>query len=236
MNVHKMFSGCIRRRLFVYTGGIFLMAFGVGLSVKSNLGISPVNSVPYALSAITGIDQGMLTTLVFCIFILLQILLLRRDFRLHQLLQAACAALFGGFVSLSNHALGAVTLASYALRLAFSMASVLFISAGMFLYLSAELIPQPLEGLCLAIQARFGFRYANIKVGLDCMLVAAAAALSWRFTGGIVGFREGTILAMLSVGRLAGFCMDRWGRRLKVFCFGTAETKAERHLTGRNGI
>ncbi len=208
------------RRLLFYVFGLFLMSLGVGFSVKSDLGISPVNSVPYALSRVTGLDQGLMTTLVFCLFVLLQILLLRRDFRPLQLLQVGCATVFGYFVNFSNRLLSGWIPESYVSRLLFMAVSVILISVGMFLYLSAKLIPQPLEGLCLAIESRFGFRYANIKVTADCALVAAAAAITLLCTGKISGLREGTVFAMFSIGKLIGFCMDRWGKRMHRICFG----------------
>ena len=34
-------------RLLYYFGGFFVMTIGIALSVKSNLGVSPVSSIPY---------------------------------------------------------------------------------------------------------------------------------------------------------------------------------------------
>ena len=91
------------KRLFIYCLGLFIMAFGVSLSVKSNLGVSPVNSIPKVLSEIfTQLSMGTWTTIIFCLFILIQFLILRRSFKPQSFLQILCSFLFGFFVDASN--------------------------------------------------------------------------------------------------------------------------------------
>ena len=206
------------RRLLLYGLGLFLMALGVVASVRSDLGISPVNSLPYVLSQTTGVDQGLLTTLVFCLFIFCQILLLRRDFSPIQLFQAVCAAAFGSFVTLCGKLMRFAAPENYFLRLLLLTVSILLISAGMFLYLCADLIPQPAEGLCLAVQKRTEWKYADIKVGFDCLLVCLAAGISLAATGRIVGIREGTVVTTLCVGRIVGFLSKKWKAGMTAFC------------------
>lgn len=58
----------IIRRIALYIAGLFILAMGVSLSVKSGLGVSPLNSVPYALTLVTGMDMGLLVALVFIFF------------------------------------------------------------------------------------------------------------------------------------------------------------------------
>ena len=219
-NNSKINVNSLLRRLLVYVAGLFVLAVGVGVAVKSNLGISPVNSIPYVLSQVTGLDQGLLTTLVFCGFIVIQIILLRRDFKIIQLLQVACATVFGYFVTLCNNLLAFPAPQSYPLKLVLTIISVICVAGGMFLYLCGELIPQPAEGLCLAVEKKSGWKYSNIKVGFDCTLVFTAAVISLVAAGSVVGLREGTLIAMLSVGKIIGFMSARWKKGLMKFCAG----------------
>ena len=87
----------------------------------------------------------------------------------------------------------------------------------MMLYLCADLIPQPAEGLCLAIEKKSGWKYSNIKTVFDCSLVAAAALITLLATGSLSGMREGTVLTMLSVGKLIGFFMSKFKAPLLSF-------------------
>ena len=74
-------------RLVVYFVGLFIMTLGVSMSVKSNLGVSPVSSIPYTITCIFGLEMGK-ATIVFHIFlVILQIIILRKEFKLKNLLQ-----------------------------------------------------------------------------------------------------------------------------------------------------
>lgn len=41
-------------RLPMYFIGLFVMTIGIALSVKSNLGVSPVSSIPYTMTCVWG--------------------------------------------------------------------------------------------------------------------------------------------------------------------------------------
>ena len=45
-------------RLPMYFIGLFIMTIGIALSVKSNLGVSPVSSIPYTMTCIWGIEMS----------------------------------------------------------------------------------------------------------------------------------------------------------------------------------
>ena len=53
-------------RFLVYIVGLFIMTLGISLSVKSNLGVSPVSSIPYTITCITGLEMGKATILFGC--------------------------------------------------------------------------------------------------------------------------------------------------------------------------
>lgn len=57
----------IKIRLVVYLIGLFIMTLGISMSVKSNLGVSPVSSIPYTIICITGLFHIVLVALQFVI-------------------------------------------------------------------------------------------------------------------------------------------------------------------------
>ena len=50
-------------RITIYILGLFIMALGISMSVKSVLGLSPVSSIPYTITCITGLEMGKATIL-----------------------------------------------------------------------------------------------------------------------------------------------------------------------------
>lgn len=57
-------------RLFIYLAGIIILALGIVLNTKTNMGVSAIISVPFSIAAVWGINLGVMTFFfyVFCIF------------------------------------------------------------------------------------------------------------------------------------------------------------------------
>lgn len=89
-------------RLSVYFAGLFVMTIGIALSVKSNLGVSPVSSIPYTMTRVWGIEMGNATIIFHCALVLIQFLILRKNFSTLILLQIPVGIIFGKFTTLCN--------------------------------------------------------------------------------------------------------------------------------------
>jgi len=202
------------RRLLLYLLGNFVLALGVAVAVKSDLGITPVNSIAYVAGRVFSVDHGLMTAVVYCGYVLIQFAILRKEFHPLGFLQIGVATLFGLFVSLCNRLLSFPAPDAYWVRLLFMAASVVIIALGILLYLRADLLPQPAEGLMLAIQKKTGWKLHNIKLFFDFTVVAAAAALSFITVRRIIGIREGTLIAMLGVGKVMGFLSVPLGKKI----------------------
>lgn len=53
----------LRVGLVMYFVGLFIMTIGIALSIKSNLGVSPVSSIPYTITCVCGLEMGKATIL-----------------------------------------------------------------------------------------------------------------------------------------------------------------------------
>lgn len=91
-----------KTRLALYFLGLFIMTAGIAVSVKSNLGVSPVSSIPYTLTCVWGIEMGKATILFHGVLVLLQICILRRRFQVKNLLQIPLGIVFGYFTTFCN--------------------------------------------------------------------------------------------------------------------------------------
>jgi uncharacterized membrane protein YczE len=82
--------------------------------------------------------------------------------------------------------------------------SILFVAIGVVLYVNAQLVNMPMEGLTMAVRDRFlvNKTFADAKVIMDSTVVALGMILSLLFLGNVTGIREGTILCALLVGKL----------------------------------
>jgi uncharacterized membrane protein YczE len=155
-----------------------------------------------------------MTGVIYAGYVLIQLAILRKEFRINNLLQGGAALMFGWFVFLCNHALAFPVPQFYPVRFLFLLAGISIIGLGIMLYLRADILPQPAEGLILAIQKKTGWKLHNIKVVFDSSVVVIAAVISFVITKRILGIREGTLISMIGIGKCLGFFTKRLGARI----------------------
>lgn len=188
----------------VYGIGLLFTALGGICAVRSNLGVSPINSLPYTLSVISGIELGTMTTLIYVLFLLTQIVLLRKKFNPKNLLQIVVSSAFGSFVDLFDRLLAFENPQSIPARGLLMVASMVCISIGVFLIVRANIVPLPSEGLLLVISQLTSCPFHKVKIVFDSSAVVLSAVLSLLFLHKIVGIGIGTIAAALCIGRMIG--------------------------------
>lgn len=207
-------------RVGVYCLGLLLLAFGVAVSVNSNLGVSPVNSLPYVISKILNVPLGSCVTVVFCSYIVLQILILRREFQPVNLLQILFSTLFGYFVDFAKLMLGDFAIPTYAGKLVMLAVSIVLIALGILLYMDAQLVPMPMEGLTASIAKKLGKPFPTMKTIVDCVVVGTGIVLCFVFLGGLDGIREGTVITAVATGKIIAWMRKPVSPVLKKICFG----------------
>ena len=205
-------------RLGIYCLGLLILAFGIALAVNSNLGVSPVSSLPYVVSQIAGISLGTCTILVYIGYILLQ-MVISRKFQPALLLQLVFSTIFGWFVDGAKWVLGDFCLPGYFGQLVMLAASILLIGFSLVLYIDVQLAPMPAEGLVGCLSEKLGKPFSSMKTLVDCSSVLLGAVLSLLFLHKLTGIREGTVLTALLVGKMMGLLRKPVGPIIKKICF-----------------
>lgn len=185
-----------------YVVGLFIMNIGIAFSIKSNLGSTPVVSVPYAISLITGIDIGICNTLFQCFLVLIEFMLLRSAFHPKHFLQVFVGILFGAFTSISMIILSIIPQASVLwVQILFLILGILFLAFGLFLYVPTNVVPVAVDGLTQAVSITANQSFTKIKVIMDISWIVLSWILSFVFLGHFDGSAGiGTIIAAMSIG------------------------------------
>ena len=134
----KHFAILWGKRIFIYLIGLYCMAIGVVFSAKSALGVSPVGSLANVLYQIGLSEQlpgyvnlGNCTTAVYCLYILVEFLILRREFKPRMLLQLVASFLFGQLVNLATAMMFFLpTPPNYAVQMLYLLCSVPMVAVG----------------------------------------------------------------------------------------------------------
>ena len=192
----------IKRWLFL-VAGLFIMAFGVAFSIKGNLGTSPISSLPYVTGQISGLTVGTTTIILHCVLILLQILILRKQYDWIQLLQLPIAFVFGLMTDLAVGALAFLHPAGYAQQWMICGIGILLVAVGVSFEVTANVIVLAGEGFVLAVCKVCPIKFGTMKVVFDVSLVVISCILSVVFLHGIYGVREGTVAAAILVGSIS---------------------------------
>lgn len=216
----------IKRYIFLVVG-LAIMSFGVAFSINAELGTSPVSSIPYVTSEISGLSVGTTTIIVNTIMVLLQIVVLRRRFKLIRLLQIPVCVVFGLLIDVAGLCIEAVVPDNYFMQWLLCVCGIVLVAVGVAFEMSAGVLTLAGEGLVQALctvlpKVKFGY----MKVMVDVSFVVIAVVLSFIFLHELQGVREGTVAAAIFVGLIAKF-LNRFispvanklfadGKRLKV--------------------
>lgn len=188
-------------RLISYFGGFLIMTLGIAISVKSNLGVSPVSSIPYTITCVLGVEMGKATIIFHTLLVIMQILLLRKNFKMKNLLQIPVGVVFGYFTTFCNYLMSFIgTPQSMIIRVLMMLISTFLIAFGIFMYVPADIMPLAGEGAMLAISEVTKKPFANIKLIFDVSMVVISlvTCLFIIHSFGSVGI--GTIIAAVLVG------------------------------------
>ena len=183
------------KRIMLFVGGLFVMSLGVGLSIKSGLGVTPISSIPYSLTLASGANIGI-TILVF-----LQIPILKKRFKSKRLLQLINTVMFGYFTDLSLWILSPMPGLPLDVNFTLLIVSMFLIAVGILIYMPANIAPLPGEGVVEAISLAYNKRFSKVKVCFDTSMVVLSLIICGLFTSDIFGsVNIGTILAAIFIG------------------------------------
>lgn len=212
IKLNKLHITILKRYLLLLVG-LSIMAFGVAFSIKASLGTSPISSVPYVLSLFTPLTVGTATIIMHCFFILMQILILRKNYHFIQLMQLPIAFFFGDLTDFGVWAVRGISYHAYWQQWILCLIGILLVAVGVSLEVKAGVVVLAGEGVVLAICQVLPVKFGYMKVGFDVALVVIACVLSLVFAHQLQGVREGTVAAAIMVGLIAkqlGKVLNRW--------------------------
>lgn len=89
------------KRYGVYLLSLFIISLCASLSIKANLGTSPLICIPYVSSVISNLSVGTTSFVFNLVLVFVQVVLLRGDFNKRQYLQIVIGTIFSFFIDLT---------------------------------------------------------------------------------------------------------------------------------------
>lgn len=199
-------------RYLIFLLGLFLMGLAISLTAKSNLGTTPIFSVPFLISLITPLTIGQLVFLLTLAFVVLEFILYKGRFNKEQYMQLLLCPTFGFFVDTGMYIFRNVNPAAYMDKVIVLTISCFLLAFGIYLQIIANVVINPAEGLVKIISEKTGMKFGNVKILFDSTLLVIAINISLLAFGTIISVREGTFVVALATGSITKLYMATFSK------------------------
>ena len=200
-------------RIALMLVGIAVMALGIDIVVKADLGNSPISATPNVLSlGFTAVSFGTFMLGWQCFLVLVQIALLRREFRLVDLWQIPISVFFGVCIDTFMALLGPAAPTSYVASWLWLAGGMAVLALGIVMTVVSGTVMNCGEAVVQAVVRKTGARFGTVKVGFDLACAALACLCSFLFVGHLAGVREGTFVCAAFTGVIVNVYMGLYGK------------------------
>lgn len=174
-----------------------LSAFGINLTIKASIGVSSFNSMNVALAEVFSIKVGTITTATNLGFLLLCLLLSKKNILKDYLLMFSALICFGIVINFFLYdILASFTLNTYFLNVGLFILGTVIAGFGTGQVLAIGVLKFPIEKFCELMATKTVHSFAWYRYGLDIFFVLTSLTLSFLFHFPIL-IREGTLISLL---------------------------------------
>ena len=167
----------IIKRYIVFLIGLFISSFGVSFITKANLGTSPISAIPYVLSMKFSLSLGEFTIIFSVFLVILQWIILRKNFKAQDLIQLPVSVAFGYFIDFTMILLKGLNPKSYPMKFIDLIIGCIILAFGVYLEVIADVAMLPGESFVRSIVKTFNKNFGNTKVIFDASMCIGAAIL-----------------------------------------------------------
>lgn len=197
------------KKYLVFIIGLYFLAAGIVLIIRSALGTTPISSVNYVLSLNSPLSLGTCTFLINMVLILGQFWLIRKN-RTRQdiieiLLQLPFSFIFSAFIDFNMTITNNLHPESYGMSIALLLTGCMVQSIGVVLELKPKVTMMSAEAFVKYASRHYNKEFGKFKVYFDVTLVTFAVLLSLLLSQCIEGVREGSLIAACITGYIVSF-------------------------------
>jgi uncharacterized membrane protein YczE len=181
---------------------MLILALGLILNNKSLLGASAISSIAYSTSLIWDLNFSNLMLLLYCVFIAVQLLLLKdKGARIRALLQFPLSLVFTRVTDFYDQVIQ-IQPDSLPQKLLVLAAAILCTGVGVAMSLDMRIIANPGDGIVDALARFFGKELGLMKNIFDLGSMALTFLLGVVTGHLFCGIGIGTLIGVVGVGRI----------------------------------
>lgn len=188
------------KKWMIYILGIQLLAIGIILNTRTQLGVAAFSSVFYALSKIFDLSLGQASMILYVFLILFQVILYKKMTRL-ILLEIPFFIVFSFITDFYDGLIGFQGLSAVQTILLLAAAQIAN-SLGVYLTVRCQIAVSPVEGIVSAISDVFQLKFSKVKNGFDLSMILVTVVMCILLHCPVYGIGIGTVISAVAVGRL----------------------------------
>ncbi len=189
-------------RYIFFLISLFFCGLAVALNAHSMLGVSPISSVAYVIALkVPSVSMGTWLFIWNMVMLLIQLVLLRREFPPVYFMQIPLSLIFGVFTDLGSLICAGFSTDTYFLRLLCAVLGVVVMAFGISIAVTANVVYNSGEAVVKVMSDKMGRPFGHVKIGFDvsCVLLSVVMSLAF-FHLQIVSVREGTLISAVFCG------------------------------------
>ena len=195
------------KRVIALVFFVTMVSFGCALTLKAGIGVGAWDALAQTGSEILLIPVGTVGMIFNFMCILIQVIVLRKDFKIIQLLQIPVSILLGVIINFVLYDIfGNFIVDEYIVQVLLLILGYLICSFAVAAVMVLDVVTFALEGACMAVSKVTNKKFHVLRqlVDIICVVIILIVAFALDLP---LAIREGTIIGMLLFGPLMGIFM-----------------------------
>ena len=193
------------KQVLYFALAITLLSASAAFQMQLNIGMGPWDGLGKSISSVSGLKVGNAAILMSLTCVLIQLVILKKEFRISNILTLAVGFINGKIINLFYYGVfDKMVINSYVVKFLLFILSIALIAFFVSMIQTADFINLPLEGLCETLADKGFGKFSTIRQTVDILAIISILIITFVWNVPIT-LREGTIISMIVFGPLLGF-------------------------------
>lgn len=192
----------LKKQCLLYLIGLNIMSIGIVLSTRTHLGVAAISSVAYSYSIFFNISFGLSNVILYVVFILIQILLMK-SLSYKIIMQIPMAVLAGIFIDIYDNLIALLNY-NFLINFILLLTSNILTGIGVYFMTKSDLVLDPGNGIVNTLCIFFKKPFSYLRIRFDISLVIFTAISGLILVQEIIGIGLGTVISAYLIGKSVG--------------------------------
>ncbi len=204
-------------RILLNLLSVTIIAIGLTLLIKANLGQSTVSGFSSTLAHILNVKTGTIVFFLNLVCFVLELIILNKNVKWSIGLQLLLNSVFGSVVNFFLYDvpwIANLSFNSYFEQFVFLLLAILIMGVGVSLMMSINLAVLPYDAFIALVSKTYNIPFVKVRTTADLSFITITLILGFLFPIPFNTVREGTVIFAFTLGSVIAFLNIQWKKRL----------------------